>query len=145
MPDFMAHAHALILLRLSSAYPCVFYGDIYGILGKKSRPPACGGKLPKMILARKLYAYGGMNEYWDEKECIGNLSTLPPSQPKSCTLLKFGCYPSVTTFSDSHRSDRMDAPWAPIPFTWRRPRRLAQCIACLIRSQTDECGQAACR
>jgi alpha-amylase len=76
----MAHAHALILLRLSPAYPCVFYGDLYGILGKKSRPPACGGKLPKMILARKLYAYGGMNEYWDEKECIGILFTLSPCQ-----------------------------------------------------------------
>lgn len=24
-----------------------------------------------MILARKMYAYGGTHEYWDEKECIG--------------------------------------------------------------------------
>lgn len=85
----MAHAHALILLRLSPAYPCVFYGDLYGILGSKSRPPACGGKLPKMILARKLYAYGGMNEYLDEKECIGMFllhSLCPLSQEWSTDL-----------------------------------------------------------
>ena len=67
----MAHAYALILLRRSNAYPCVFYGDLYGILGSHARPPACGGKLPKMIMARKLWAYGDMDEYWDSKECVG--------------------------------------------------------------------------
>jgi alpha-amylase len=67
----MAHAYALILLRATPAYPCVFYGDLYGIEGPKSRPPACGGKLPKLILARKLWAYGGMEEYLDDPLCIG--------------------------------------------------------------------------
>ena len=70
----MAHAYSLILLRAAQHYPCVFYGDLYGILGSCSRPPACGGKLPRIVLARKLWAYGPMNEYWEERECVGKIS-----------------------------------------------------------------------
>jgi alpha-amylase len=68
---FVPLAYAMILLRRDSGYPCVFYGDLYGILGPKPRRPACGGKLPRLVLARKMYAYGVQRDYVDEAECIG--------------------------------------------------------------------------
>ncbi|MCJ1293195.1 hypothetical protein MMC34_004748 [Xylographa carneopallida] len=74
-PFFKPLAYALILLR-QSGYPCVFYGDLYGIRGDPSHniqafPPSCGGKLPDLCLARKLYAYGKQNDYFDYPTCIG--------------------------------------------------------------------------
>ena len=38
---------------------------------KNNEPPACGGKLPDLTLARKLYAYGTQEDYFDEPNCIG--------------------------------------------------------------------------
>ncbi|KAK8002234.1 ubiquitin thioesterase OTU1 [Apiospora arundinis] len=51
----------------------VFDGDLYGIKGDggTSEPPACGGQLADIILARKLYAYGGQDDYWDDANCTG--------------------------------------------------------------------------
>jgi alpha-amylase len=68
---FVPLAYAMILLRKDVGYPCVFYGDLYGIRGPKPRRPACGGKLPRLVLARKMYAYGTQREYAGEAECIG--------------------------------------------------------------------------
>lgn len=70
-PWFIPLANAFILLRSDSILPCVFYGDLYGISGEHPLPPSCGGNLPKLILARKLLAYGPMREYLDESNCIG--------------------------------------------------------------------------
>lgn len=69
---FKPLAYALILLR-NQGYPCVFYGDLYGIVGgvKHPLPPSCDGKLPVLILARKLYAYGEQQDYFDRRNCIG--------------------------------------------------------------------------
>ncbi|KAF2843512.1 glycoside hydrolase family 13 protein [Patellaria atrata CBS 101060] len=73
-PFFKPLAHALVLLR-KDGYPCVFYGDIYGLkgIGKKvpSEPPSCDGKVPDMTLARKLYCYGDQEDYFDKANCIG--------------------------------------------------------------------------
>ena len=69
-PWFFPLAYALILLR-RDGYPCVFYGDLYGIRGPKPHGPTCNGKLPDLILARKLYAYGKQNDYFDAPNCIG--------------------------------------------------------------------------
>ncbi|KAI4149767.1 MAG: hypothetical protein L6R39_002428 [Caloplaca ligustica] len=69
-PFFKPLAYALILLR-SDGYPCVFYGDVYGIKGDHPFPPSCGGKLPDLCLARKLYAYGEQRDYFDYPQCIG--------------------------------------------------------------------------
>lgn len=68
-PFFKPLAYCLILLR-QEGYPCVFYGDLYGIKGEHPFDPACGGKLPDLTLARKLYAYGEQNDYFDEANCI---------------------------------------------------------------------------
>jgi alpha-amylase len=67
---FKPLAYSLILLR-EDGYPSVFYGDLYGMKGKQPEPPACGGKLSDMVLARKLYAYGEQDDYFDEPNCIG--------------------------------------------------------------------------
>lgn len=67
---FKPLAYALILLR-REGYPCPFYGDLYGMKGENPEPPSCGGKLADIILARKLYAYGDQEDYWDDPNCIG--------------------------------------------------------------------------
>ena len=33
--------------------------------------PSCSGKLPDLCLARKLYAYGKQNDYFNAPHCIG--------------------------------------------------------------------------
>ncbi|KAF3940656.1 Alpha-amylase [Dactylella cylindrospora] len=64
-------AYAVILLRLDG-YPCVFYGDLFGIKNPDNpEPPSCGGKLPVMMAARKLYSYGEQHDYWDAPNCVG--------------------------------------------------------------------------
>lgn len=69
---FKPIAYTLILLR-SQGQPCVFYGDLYGIKEDVKRPltPSCGGKLPTLIHARKLYAYGEQRDYFDRPNCVG--------------------------------------------------------------------------
>ncbi|KAK6540247.1 hypothetical protein TWF694_009062 [Orbilia ellipsospora] len=64
-------AYAVILLRVDG-YPCVFYGDLFGTKNPDDEEgPACGGKLPVMMAARKFYSYGEQNDYWDEPNCVG--------------------------------------------------------------------------
>ena len=68
---FKPLAYAMILLRLSG-YPAVFYGDLYGISGPDGfKEPSCGGQLGDLILARKLYAYGREDSYFDYSTCVG--------------------------------------------------------------------------
>ncbi|KAF2678618.1 glycoside hydrolase family 13 protein [Lentithecium fluviatile CBS 122367] len=69
-PAFTSLAYALILFR-EAGYPCVFYGDLYGISKPFPSPPTCGGKLADLILARKLYAYGEQHDYFQDAHCIG--------------------------------------------------------------------------
>ncbi|KAJ5099890.1 hypothetical protein N7532_006891 [Penicillium argentinense] len=72
MPFFKPIAYALILLR-SQGQPCVFYGDLYGLQGGPNslNTPSCKGKLPILMRARKLYAYGEQRDYFDKRNCIG--------------------------------------------------------------------------
>ncbi|EGO55993.1 hypothetical protein NEUTE1DRAFT_124275 [Neurospora tetrasperma FGSC 2508] len=81
-PFFIPLAYSLILLRANAGVPCVFWSDLYGSFGVTSndtpasedaasprdtplpdpqhwKPPMCGGQvLPKLMLARRLWAYG---------------------------------------------------------------------------------------
>lgn len=71
---FIPHSYATILLRADSGLPCVFYGDLYGYLkpGNDFAEPPFGGQLiPKLMLARKLYAYGPQADYFDHPHSIG--------------------------------------------------------------------------
>ncbi|OMP82895.1 Glucan 1,4-alpha-maltohexaosidase [Diplodia seriata] len=73
---FKPLAYALILLR-PDGYPCPFYGDLYGLLPgpdtpfDEPAPPACAGKLPDLVKARQLYAYGACDDYFDGDDSDG--------------------------------------------------------------------------
>jgi alpha-amylase len=78
-PFFIPLAYALILLRANLGVPCVFYSDLFGSIGQHPQPnftnfipPTSGGAiLPRMMLARKLWAYGSQYDYFDDRECVG--------------------------------------------------------------------------
>lgn len=67
---FKPLAYAFILLQ-DAGYPCLFYGDLFGLKGDDPQPPAADGKIPDMALARKLYAHGSQEEYLDNANCVG--------------------------------------------------------------------------
>jgi alpha-amylase len=73
-PWFTIHAYSLILLR-DSGYPCIFYGDVYGLRGgvpaNLQSTPSAQGKIPDLCLVRKLYAYGEQNDYFNEANLVG--------------------------------------------------------------------------
>ncbi|EON97142.1 putative alpha-amylase protein [Phaeoacremonium minimum UCRPA7] len=85
-PYFIPMAYSLILLRADTGLPCVFYGDLYGCIepevdGRTFSSLASGGVLvPKLMLARKLYAYGSQLDYFDQTNCIGFTRTGHPSR-----------------------------------------------------------------
>jgi len=89
-PWFIPLAYAYILLR-SEGHPCVFYGDLYGINGgidgddNKGRPPIPG--IPDLCLARKLYAYGEQNDYWDRPNLIGWVRRGTMDRPAGCAVV----------------------------------------------------------
>lgn len=83
---FKQLAYSLILLR-QDGYPCLFYGDLYGINAcpsNPSEPPVAN--LSTLALARKLYAYGEQRDYFNQKNCIGEL--FPGLCPRRVTLAK---------------------------------------------------------
>lgn len=83
---FKPLAYSIILLR-QEGYPTIFYGDIYGTQGKFAEPPSCGGKLPDLCLARKLYAYGEQNDYFEEPNCIGWVRLGTWDKPDGCAVV----------------------------------------------------------
>jgi alpha-amylase len=66
---FKQSAYSLILLR-RDGYPCVFYGDYYGIEGEK---PIAGKKaaIDPLLYARFHKAYGDQEDYFDHPNTIG--------------------------------------------------------------------------
>jgi hypothetical protein len=66
-------AYSLILLRVEG-YPCIFYGDLFDVGGVHPSPPACDGRLPNLVLARKLYAYGEQEDDFTSPNCIGMIT-----------------------------------------------------------------------
>lgn len=67
LPWMKQLAYATILLR-QDGYPCVFYGDLYGIPHSNVEPVP----MMKTLLAlRKLKAYGRQHDYFDHKNIIG--------------------------------------------------------------------------
>ena len=65
---FKPLAYALILLR-QDGYPCVFYGDYYGI--PHNNIPEGRFWMSPMLYARKNCAYGRQNDYIDNPDYIG--------------------------------------------------------------------------
>ncbi len=68
IPDwFKPLAYALILLR-QDGYPCVFYGDYYGI---QKKPSAISHQLDILLMLRKKYIFKDQMDYLDDKNVIG--------------------------------------------------------------------------
>ena len=67
---FKELAYALILLR-KDGYPCLFWGDYYGISGGPNPQPGWGEYLEPLLRARKEAAYGEQVDYFDHGNCIG--------------------------------------------------------------------------
>jgi alpha-amylase len=65
---FKPLAYAIILLR-EQGYPCVFYGDYYGIKEMKIEP-ICD-ILNILLFVRKNRAYGKQNDYFDHYNIVG--------------------------------------------------------------------------
>lgn len=65
---FKQSAYALILLR-KDGYPCVFYGDYYGI--PHSEVPAFKDAIDPLLYVRRHKAYGDQNDYLDDPQTIG--------------------------------------------------------------------------
>lgn len=69
IPDwFKPQAYALILLR-ESGYPCVFYGDYYGIQIRSIVPKK--RMIDRMLRTRKQFAYGLQRDYFDDPSVVG--------------------------------------------------------------------------
>ncbi|WP_028043446.1 alpha-amylase [Candidatus Stoquefichus massiliensis] len=65
---FKPLAYAFILLR-KDGYPCLFYGDYYGI--EYSHISAKRDLLDKLLYLRKKYAFGEQKDYFDDNSIIG--------------------------------------------------------------------------
>lgn len=65
---FKPLAYATILLR-EEGYPCVFYGDYYGVPHDNIEPKK--KYLDKLMKLRKKYAYGITHDYFDDCNVVG--------------------------------------------------------------------------
>ena len=87
---FKPLAYSLILLR-QGGYPSIFWGDLYGMVGRgddaPKESPSCGGKLPDLILARNLYSYGEQKDYFEEPNCIGWVRRGTWDHPAGCAVV----------------------------------------------------------
>lgn len=64
---FKPIAYAIILLR-REGYPCLFYGDLYGIEHDDIKPV---DRIKTLLFLRKLKAYGRQHDYFDHPNIIG--------------------------------------------------------------------------
>ena len=67
-PWFKPIAYSIILLR-AEGYPCVFYGDYYGV--EYYDYPPMNNLLDILLKVRRDYAYGKQNSYFDDPNIIG--------------------------------------------------------------------------
>lgn len=65
---FKPAAYALILLR-QEGYPCVFYGDLFGMPNDGHVPAV--RELPLLMELRRRFAYGQQHDYIDNPDVIG--------------------------------------------------------------------------
>lgn len=76
---FKPSAYGLILL-MKKGYPCIFYGDYYGVKGK---PSPHRQTLDILLDARRKYAYGEEVDYFDHPNTIGFIRTGDDEHPDS--------------------------------------------------------------
>ena len=66
---FKEISYSLILLR-KDGYPCVFYGDYYGI-ESGAKYGGMNERLERLLELRRDYAYGDQDDYFDDPNTIG--------------------------------------------------------------------------
>ena len=76
---FKPMAYGLILL-MKEGYPCIFYGDYYGVKGKKSPHRLI---LDILLDARRRYAFGEQHNYFDHPNTVGFTRTGDTEHPGS--------------------------------------------------------------
>lgn len=76
---FKPLAYGLILL-MKEGYPCIFYGDYYGVKGEASPHRLI---LDILIDTRKKYAYGDQQNYFDHANTVGFVRCGDPQHPGS--------------------------------------------------------------
>ncbi len=79
---FKPLAYALILLR-AEGYPCVFYGDYYGLPGRISHR----GTIDRLMEVRRDYAYGEQRDYFDEADLVGWTRQGDATHPRAIAVL----------------------------------------------------------
>ncbi len=85
-PWFKEMAYALILLR-KDGYPCVFYGDYYGIDSEEDYP-GFRDQIDQLMYLRQHYCYGDQDDYFMEANLIGWVRHGDEDHPKkSATVL----------------------------------------------------------
>jgi alpha-amylase len=93
-------------------YPCVFYPDIFGATytdkGSDGNDyeiylPGCEN-IDKLLLARKLYAYGEQRDYLDHGNCIGW------TRKGTAEMKKSGCAVLLSNGDEGHKKMEMGAP-----------------------------------
>ncbi|TRM64663.1 glycoside hydrolase superfamily [Schizophyllum amplum] len=82
--NFKIQAYALILLR-PEGYPCVFYGDLYP--NAKCYNANTAANLRRLIEARRMYAYGPVQDYNTSKNCVGFVRGGTARRPGCVVLL----------------------------------------------------------
>lgn len=84
-PWFKKIAYSLILLR-KDGYPCIFYGDYYGLAGEN---PIEGQKemIDQLIQIRKDYAYGDQSDYMESEDLIAWVRHGNEEHPGSLAVL----------------------------------------------------------
>ena len=66
---FKPIGYSIILLG-KDGYPCIFYGDYYGI-GENDEVPGKKDMLDPLLIARKNFSYGEQIDYFDHPNIIG--------------------------------------------------------------------------
>ncbi|WP_373756012.1 alpha-amylase [Jeotgalibaca porci] len=67
---FKPLAYSFILLR-AEGFPCLFYGDYYGIQGENPIPGKAEDYLDALLYLRCNHAYGAQHDYFDHEMCVG--------------------------------------------------------------------------
>lgn len=84
-PWFKPMAYGSILLR-EKGYPCLFYGDYYGIQG--DHPIESQRKIiDQLLYIRANYAYGEQVDYLDHSNCIGWTRLGNETYPNGCAVV----------------------------------------------------------
>ena len=76
---FKPAAYAIILLQ-KEGYPCIFYGDYYGVGGQ---PPMHRGVIDTLLSTRRRCAYGEQWNYFDHRNTVGFVRTGDAAHPAS--------------------------------------------------------------